>query len=120
MLRSLKQGGSLEAEDTSPHPMAAFCTRSLTATTKGSVGRAQECQGYIMGAQTPAQTLRVMLLVPSALTVPADTAAILLFSRSLPGYRLYCWVEDGAVKLSLQGSLSFHEGCCTSFFQILW
>lgn len=57
---------------------------------------------------------------PSALMVPLDTATILLFSRSLPGYRLYCWVEDGAVKLSLLGSLSFHEGWCTSFFQILW
>lgn len=60
------------------------------------------------------------LLSPSALPAPLGTAAILLFSRSLPSYGLYCWVEDGAVKLSLLGSLSFHEGWCTSFFQILW
>lgn len=38
------------------------------------------------------------------------------FSRSLPSHRLYCWVEDGAVKLSRLGSLSFHAGLCTSFF----
>lgn len=45
---------------------------------------------------------------------------LLFLSRSVPGHRSYCWTEDGAVKLSLLGSLPIHAGWYISLSQILW